>query len=96
MLNIWFLHNVYLYNFSTKKHMVYLKELSGMGKLRKMISVLLSINIFSLLALPPLGGFIGKMYFAAFLAKTNPIFTFLFLLFGVISALYYLRLIKII
>lgn len=96
MLNVWFLHNVYLYNFSTKKHMVYLKELSGMGKLRKMISVLLSINIFSLLALPPLGGFIGKMYFAAFLAKINPIFTFLFLLFGVISALYYLRLIKII
>lgn len=85
----------YLYNISTKQHLRYLHELSGLGKSKTGLAIILSIAFFSLMGIPPLAGYFSKFYLIENLVNSEAYFvSLLFLLFSVIGTVYYLRVIK--
>lgn len=85
------------FDFNNNNRLVYLHEFSGFYKLNPIISIIILINLFSLIGLPPLSGFFGKFYFILDLIHKDFFFlSLLFLILSVFSVLYYLRIIKII
>ncbi len=73
-----------------------ISDLSGMAKNHPVMAAVLAALMFSMAGIPPLAGFLGKFYI--FVAAVNAGFVWLAvvgLLASVISAVYYIRLIKI-
>ena len=83
-----------------KKNSIYfekIEDLSGLSKNHPMLSLSFLIVLFSLAGIPPLAGFFGKFYvFMAVIDQKLYTLAVIGLLATVISAFYYLRLIKII
>ena len=74
-----------------------IKDLSGLSKNHPVISVCMLILLFSLAGIPPLAGFFAKFYvFMAVIKAEMYTLAIIGLLTTVISAFYYLRIIKII
>ena len=74
-----------------------IKDLSGLSKNHPVISVCMLILLFSLAGIPPLAGFFAKFYvFMAVIKAEMYTFAIIGLITTVISAFYYLRIIKII
>ncbi len=72
-------------------------DLSGISKKHPLLSIAFLIILFSLAGIPPLGGFFAKFYvFTAVLEQKMYVLAIIGLLTTVISAFYYLRIIKII
>ena len=74
-----------------------IEDLSGLSKNHPLLSISLLIVLFSLAGIPPLAGFFAKFYiFKAVLQESMYFLAIVGLLSTVISAFYYLRIIKII
>ena len=74
-----------------------IEDLSGVSKKHPILAIALLIILFSLAGIPPLGGFFAKFYvFKAVLEQEMYLLAIIGLLTTVISAFYYLRIIKII
>ncbi len=74
-----------------------IKELSGISKNHPLIAISFLIILFSLAGIPPLGGFFAKFYvFMSVIESEMYVLAVIGLLTTVISAFYYLRIIKII
>ena len=74
-----------------------INDLSGMSKNHPLLALSFLIILFSLAGIPPLAGFFAKFYiFMAVIESEMYILAILGLLTTVISAFYYLRIIKII
>ena len=74
-----------------------IEDLSGVSKKHPILAIALLIILFSLAGIPPLGGFFAKFYvFKAVLEQEMYLLAITGLLTTVISAFYYLRIIKII
>ncbi len=74
-----------------------ISDLSGISKKHPLLAISLLIILFSLAGIPPLGGFFAKFYvFTAVLEQKMYALAIIGLLTTVISAFYYLRIIKII
>ena len=72
-------------------------DLSGISKKHPLLAISLLIILFSLAGVPPLGGFFAKFYvFVAVIEKEMYALAIIGLLTTVISAFYYLKIIKII
>jgi len=91
--------NFYLINANKKnqlKEVIYLNELAGYWKINKINSLFLIISFLTLIGIPPLVGFLIKFYIVTFLVANNLILvSWCFLILGVISTFYYLKVIKI-
>ncbi len=73
-----------------------ISDLSGLGKLKPAISFCIAIIMLSMAGIPPLAGFFGKFYiFIAAIDSGLFLLAILGVLSSVISAYYYLRIIKI-
>jgi len=71
-------------------------DLNSLIKHNKILSIFLSLNLFSIAGIPPLMGFFSKMFILNVLIFNEMFFiTFIILLLSVISVFYYIRLIKI-
>ena len=71
-------------------------NLAGFSKSHPLIAIIISIILLSMAGIPPLGGFIGKFYI--FLAAIESGYAYLAIIgviFSVISAFYYLKIIKV-
>lgn len=88
---------VILHHASIKKYIIQISELSGFYKNSPGIAIIFLINFFSLMGLPPLAGFFSKFFFGVMLINSS-LYFFILLIFllSVISAFYYLRLVKLI
>jgi NADH-quinone oxidoreductase subunit N len=78
-----------------EKNVIYLSDLYGISYYSYEIAIHFSITILSMAGLPPLGGFIGKLfiYFSAIEARLD--FSLLFaLLISVLSTYYYLNCVR--
>ena len=78
------------------RYIEYLSDLSGLSKKKPIFSLCIAILMFSLAGIPPFAGFFGKFYI--FMAALNSGLIYLAVLgviASVISAFYYLRIIKI-
>jgi len=74
-----------------------ISDLSGISKKHPMLAISLLIILFSLAGIPPLGGFFAKFYvFAAVIELKMYALAIIGLLTTVVSAFYYLKIIKII
>ena len=72
-----------------------ISDLSGISKKHPLLSISLLIILFSLAGIPPLGGFFAKFYvFSSVLEQKMYALAIIGLLTTVISAFYYLRIIK--
>ena len=72
-----------------------ISDLSGISKKHPLLAVSLLIILFSLAGVPPLGGFFAKFYvFVAVLEKEMYVLAIIGLLTTVMSAFYYLKIIK--
>ena len=78
------------------EYLISINELSGLSKSNPIVSLSISIIMLSMAGIPPFIGFFGKFYvFIAALQKELYMLTVLGVLASVISAFYYLRIIKI-
>ena len=74
-----------------------IKDLAGISKKNPLIAIAFLVVFFSLAGIPPLGGFFAKFYvFMSVIENEMYILATIGLLTTVISAFYYLRIIKII
>ena len=74
-----------------------IKDLSGISKRHPLLAISFLIILFSLAGIPPLGGFFAKFYvFMSVIESEMYVLAIIGLLTTVISAFYYLRIIKII
>ena len=72
-------------------------DLAGLGKTHPMVALALAIFMFSMAGIPPLAGFFGKLYiFQAAIAAQFYTIAIIGVLTSVVSAFYYLRIIRII
>ena len=72
-------------------------DLAGLGKTHPLVALALAIFMFSMAGIPPLAGFFGKLYiFQAAIAAQFYTIAIIGVLTSVISAFYYLRIIRII
>ena len=73
-----------------------ISDLSGLSKYKPVFSICIAITMLSMAGIPPLAGFFGKFYiFIAALEAKLFYLAILGALFSVVSAFYYLRIIKI-
>ena len=73
-----------------------ISELAGLGKSRPMMAALLMVFMFSMAGIPPLAGFFGKFYVFVAAIDAGLISLAVFgLLASVVSAFYYIRIVKI-
>jgi len=80
-----------------EKYYENIEDLSGLSKNHPTISICLLIILFSLAGIPPMAGFFAKFYvFSALIQKSMYSIVIIGLISAVISAFYYLRIIKII
>ena len=78
------------------RYVEYLSDLSGMSKKKPIFSLCIAIVMFSLAGIPPFAGFFGKFYIFFAALKSGLIYlAVLGVIASVISAYYYLRIIKI-
>ena len=78
------------------RYIEYLSDLSGMSKKKPIFSLCIAIVMFSLAGIPPFAGFFGKFYIFIAALKSGLIYlAVLGVIASVISAYYYLRIIKI-
>jgi proton-translocating NADH-quinone oxidoreductase chain N len=82
-------------NYKTKGLNVYLLDLTNLGKTNIVLGLAVSLILFSMIGLPPLAGFFGKMYLF-FAAMNSNLYTVAILgvMSSVVAAFYYIRLIK--
>ena len=74
-----------------------INDLSGLSKNHPIISLCFLIQLFSLAGIPPLAGFFAKFYiFIAVIEQSMYFLAIIGLLATVVSAFYYLRIIKVI
>ena len=80
-----------------EKYYENIEDLSGLSKNHPVISICLLIILFSLAGIPPMAGFFAKFYvFSALIEKSMYSIVIIGLISAVISAFYYLRIIKIV
>ena len=80
-----------------EKYVENIKDLSGLSKTNPLLAVGFLIMLFSLAGIPPLAGFFAKFYiFVAVLDSKLYLLAVIGLVTTVISAFYYLRIVKII
>lgn len=73
-----------------------ISDLAGLGKTHKMLALALTIFMFSMAGIPPLAGFIGKLYiFMPAIDAGLYALAVVGVLASVVSAVYYLRIVKI-
>jgi len=91
--------NIYTINFNTNKQIkeiINLNELSGYWKINKINCIFLIVSFLSLIGIPPIIGFLIKFYISIILISHNLILvSWCFLILGVFSTFYYLKIIKI-
>ena len=93
-IHIW---NIYLSIFFNEKPIKYLTDLTQFYMFNKFISFSIFINFFSMSGIPPLMGFFSKMIlFKSILENHLYFILFVSILLSIVSAFYYLRIIKII
>jgi NADH-quinone oxidoreductase subunit N len=82
-------------NLKTKALNVYLLDLVNLGKTNIVLGLAISLVLFSMIGLPPLAGFFGKMYLF-FGAMNSNLYTVAILgvMSSVVAAFYYIRIIK--
>jgi NADH-quinone oxidoreductase subunit N len=74
---------------------VYLTDLTNIGKTNSVVALAVTLILFSMVGLPPLAGFFGKMYlFFAAMNSELYIVAILGVLSSVVAAFYYIRIIK--
>ena len=79
------------------KYIEKISNLSGLGKSNPIVSIVLTIMLFSMAGIPPLAGFFGKFYiFIAAIESKLFVLAIIGVLSSVIAAFYYLRIIKVI
>jgi NADH-quinone oxidoreductase subunit N len=82
-------------NYQTKSLNVYLTDLTNIGKTHTVIAGSICLILFSMIGLPPLAGFFGKMYlFLSILNSELYIAAIIGILSSVVAAFYYIRIIK--
>ena len=80
-----------------EKYYENIEDLSGLSKNHPAISICLLIILFSLAGIPPMSGFFAKFYvFSALIEKSMYSIVIIGLISAVISAFYYIRIIKVI
>lgn len=80
-----------------QKRIIYLSDLNSLYKNNPILAIMLSISLFSMAGIPPLAGFFSKFYlFFAAIENSSYILLFVGILTSVVSAFYYIRIIKII
>ena len=73
-----------------------ISDLAGIGRSRPLMALAMTIFMFSMAGIPPLAGFFGKFYvFAAVVQAGYVWFAILGVVLSVVSAFYYLRIIKV-
>ena len=73
-----------------------ISDLSGMYKNHPFTTILVALMMFSLAGIPPLAGFFGKFYIFVAALESNMVFLAVIgIIASVISAFYYLRIVKI-
>lgn len=81
--------------YKTKSLNVYLTDLTNIGKTNTSVAMAVTLILFSMIGLPPLAGFFGKMYlFFAVMNSELYIAAILGVLSSVVAAFYYIRIIK--
>lgn len=94
-LNIWAI--IISLNLKYGKNIVFINDLQGLAKAHPLLAYTLGINMFSMAGVPPLAGFFSKFYvLLTGLESSYNVIVIIAILFSVISAFYYLRIIKII
>ncbi len=74
-----------------------ISALSGLSKTNPVMALCLALLMFSTAGIPPLAGFFSKFYILSTVVSSGfAIFAFIAIIFSVISAFYYLRIVKII
>lgn len=86
-----------LENDNEDKKIFAISSLSGLSKTNPFLALCISVLIFSTAGIPPLAGFFSKFYIiSSMISSSLLIFAVIAVIFTVISAFYYLRIIKII
>jgi len=84
-------------NDDENKKIFNINSLSGLSKTNPVMSLCLSLLMFSTAGIPPLAGFFSKFYIlSATIASGYLFFALVAIIFSVVSAFYYLRIVKII
>jgi len=85
----------YWNNNNRTNNIIYLYELTGLSKINLGFAIALSFSLFSLMGIPPFIGFFIKYLLVSGLISLNLYYlVLLLLLLGILSAFYYLRLVK--
>ncbi len=80
----------------TNKELIYINDLSIVTQKNPLLAFILTLNIFSLIGIPPLIGFFSKFYLLGLLVQHNLLFfAVIAIVTSLISTFYYIRLIKI-
>lgn len=78
------------------KSLTYIVELQGLARKHPFLGFILALNMFSYAGVPPLAGFFGKFVLINGILQSSGVSALLLmLLFSVISAVYYIRIVKI-
>jgi NADH-quinone oxidoreductase subunit N len=82
-------------NKDTGKEVLFVNQLGLLGLQHRNLAAILAVVLFSMAGVPPLSGFFGKffLFFSAFQAGNHGL-VFLGLVMNVVSAFYYLRIVK--
>lgn len=76
--------------------MVYIVELRGLARKNPLLALILALNMFSYAGVPPLAGFFGKFLLINGILQSAGVTALLvMLLFSVVSAVYYIRIVKV-
>jgi NADH-quinone oxidoreductase subunit N len=81
--------------FFDQNNIIYMSDLNNFGQKNPNISIMLTILLFSMAGVPPLGGFFGKYFILLAITEySNFALVVIALFINVISAFYYIRIIK--
>lgn len=96
LLNLSFFSILLCLRKATNKLITNITEISSLFRTNPILSIFLTLNLFSIAGIPPLLGFFSKFYLVFSLIISNMYFTaFICVFVGVYSSIYYIRLIKI-
>lgn len=92
-----FTHHYIINQVEPVKEVEFLSEFSGLYKHNKINAIFLSVGFLALIGIPPILGFIIKFYISSVILFNGLYYVgLIFLILGVISTIYYLKIIKII